>query len=238
MKRKSYNSKAIIAQIILILVVLYFIHKMFVIFFFNQFYSVSPPLEGLTPAQAQVVLKKYHEEYTIVGSVNSSYPEGTIAAQDPEPYTQVKQGRVIQLYISGNQAVQSTPNVVGENYQVAQQTLNSGGYTVNIIYFNSPTIANNQVIAMDPPSGSVSSMSNVITLLVSSGSTTQMVTVPNLIGMDINSAKSAITSANLLVGSISKTDGNGAPSNSVVSSSPVANSSVTAGSSVNLTIAQ
>ncbi|MCX5773869.1 MAG: PASTA domain-containing protein [Fusobacteria bacterium] len=238
MKRKSKISKGTIAQIVLILAVLYFIHKIFLIFFFNLFYSVSPPLEGLTPHQAQNLLSKYHVSYTVVGNVNSSYPDGTIAAQDPDPFTLVKQGRIIQVFISGNQSIQSIPNIVGENYQVAQQTLNSGGYTVSIIYFDSPTIANNQVIAMDPPSGSVSSMSNVVTLLVSSGSTTQTVTVPNLIGMDITDAKSAITSANLLVGTTSTTDGNGAVSNSVVSSSPSANASVSAGTSINLTIAQ
>jgi|GEM_PF-2647532 len=238
MKHKKKISKGVVAQIILVLAFLFFLHKIFLIFFFNLFYSVSPPLEGLTPQQAQTVLKKYHLSYTIAGSLNSSFPEGTIAAQDPEPYSSVKQGRVIQIFVSGNQSVQSIPSVVGESYQVAQQTLNSGGYTVNIIYFNSPTVPNNQVIAMDPPGGSVAVMSNVITLLVSSGTSTQNVTVPNLVGMDLSDAKSAITSANLVVGNVTTTDGNGAPSNSVLSSSPSANASVTAGTSVDLSVAQ
>lgn len=238
MRHKFSISKPMMATLILWVSFFYFLHKIFLIFFFNLFYSVSPPLEGLSPVQAQALLSQYHLRYVVAGSVASSYPTGTIAAQNPAPYDQVKQGRVIQLFLSGTTSTQSLPNVVGLNYLVAQQVLNSGGYTVNVLYFNSPTIANNQVIAMDPPGGNSNSFATVVTLLVSSGSLQASTTVPSLIGLDLDSAKSSITDANLVVGNVTTADGNGVPSNTVLSCTPSENSSVSPGTSINLTVAK
>ena len=126
------------------------------------------------------------------------------------------------------------PNVVSQTYDAGKTALENAQLTPNRVYQQSDTVAADTIISTDPAAGTVVAANQVITVYVSSGK--GQVTVPNLVGMTEDAAANALSSANLLLGSINSVNSATVPQNQVVSSSPAAGSSVTAGSSINLNV--
>jgi len=126
------------------------------------------------------------------------------------------------------------PNVVSQTYDAGKTALENAQLTPNRVYQQSDSVAADTIISTDPAAGTVVAVNQVITVYVSSGK--GQVTVPNLVGMTEDAAANALSSANLLLGSINSVNSATVPQNQVVSSSPAAGSSVTAGSSINLNV--
>jgi len=92
------------------------------------------------------------------------------------------------------------------------------------------------VVRQAPQAGSMAGSGDTITLYVSKGIT--KVTVPDVTGSDISSARSEITGAGLKVGSVSEDDGSsGQSAGTVVAQDPDGGASVAKDTSVNLVIA-
>ncbi|MFM7030276.1 MAG: protein kinase domain-containing protein [Micrococcales bacterium] len=126
------------------------------------------------------------------------------------------------------------PNVVSQTYDAGKTALENAQLTPNRVYQQSDTVPADTIISTDPAAGTVVATNQVITVYVSSGK--GQVTVPNLVGLTEDAAANALTSANLLLGSINSVNSATIPQNQVVSSTPAAGSSVTAGTSINLNV--
>jgi beta-lactam-binding protein with PASTA domain len=131
----------------------------------------------------------------------------------------------------------TVPEVVGTTTANAMATLSSAGLKVTLSYVSN-TSAAGTVLAVTPSAGAVVAGGSTVNLTVSRGSSTPggstAVRVPNVVGLSQAAAAAALGQAGLNVGSITVVQSTTFPAGDVVNQNPVADSSLSAGASVDL----
>jgi len=125
-------------------------------------------------------------------------------------------------------------DVVGKTYDDAYATLIEQKLLVDKQLQVSDTVAAGVVISTDPPAGQDVGIKTTITVLVSSGQS--LARMPDLTGLTEQDAILAITNAKLVLGTITQSDSPTVAKNLVLSSDPVANTQIPAGTSVNIVL--
>ena len=135
---------------------------------------------------------------------------------------------------SGKKQVEVTDlsNMTQANAEAALKKL---GFNVKVQEINDDTVAEGQVVKTDPQSGSTLAYGSTVTLYVSKGPEIKTVSVPAVVGSDLDSAKSAITKAGLKVGNITYRD-DSKTKGTVLEVSPSAGTSVTENTSIDLVV--
>jgi len=129
----------------------------------------------------------------------------------------------------------TVPNVVGMTQADAQAAIGTAQLVVGTVTEEySDTVPGGNVISQDPAAGTSVPIGSAVNLVVSLGQ--QMVTVPNVVGMEQSAAESAITAASLTVGNITEQYSDTVPAGHVISQDPIAGTSVPINSSVNLVV--
>jgi serine/threonine-protein kinase len=160
---------------------------------------------------------------------------GVVIGTQPEAGTEVARDSTVTILVSTGPAEVTVPNVVGQAIEDAQATLEKSGFTVTTEEVDSEKEIGT-VVRQAPRAGSTAGSGDTITLYVSKGVT--KVTVPDVTGSDIGSARSEIASAGLTVGSVTEDDGSSGQSpGTVVGQDPSGGASVAKGSSVDLIVA-
>jgi serine/threonine-protein kinase len=165
--------------------------------------------------------------------VPSSKPEGTVVAQDPAPGKTVAAGTTVRINVSQGPEQIGVPNVVGQTYQVALETLQSAGFAVA----RSDIDSNEQkgvVVQQNPQANSVSTKGAKVTLSVSKGPTA--VDVPDVTGLDEQSAIDQLQGDGLVVQTRDRTTQDSAEDGNVVEQRPAALAKVKPGSTVTIFI--
>jgi beta-lactam-binding protein with PASTA domain len=122
-------------------------------------------------------------------------PPNVVFAQDPTADAKVGKGSAVKLSYVKAKAQVDLPNVVGQNLQQAQATLQQLGLAVQTTEQEAAQPAGT-VLGQDPAPGKVDAGSTV-KLTVSKG--VGQVAVPNVNGLDVVSATSQLTGAGLTV---------------------------------------
>lgn len=128
----------------------------------------------------------------------------------------------------------SVADVVGKTYEEAYTTLTNQKLLVDKQLQRSDNIPLGIVISTDPPAGQQVGMKTTITVYVSAGK--EQILMPDLSGLTEQEATLKITEAKLFLGTITQADSATVAQNLVISSDPAANTSIPAGSTVNLVI--
>ena len=128
----------------------------------------------------------------------------------------------------------SVADVVGKTYEEAYTTLTNQKLLVDKQLQRSDNIPLGMVISTDPPAGQQVGMKTTITVYVSAGK--EQILMPDLSGLTEQEATLKITEAKLFLGTITQADSATVAQNLVISSDPAANTSIPAGSTVNLVI--
>ena len=124
------------------------------------------------------------------------------------------------------------PDVVGQPQASAEATINDAGLTVGAItQTNSDLVPVGCVIFQVPAGGTQAAAGSPVSLSVSLG-----VVVPSVIGMAQADAEAAIKAAKLQVGNVTLAPSATVPAGSVISQNPLAGTSVTGGSLVDLVV--
>lgn len=137
--------------------------------------------------------------------------------------------------VTGSGGDLNTPNVVGQSYADAQSTLLGQGLRVGTVTDQfSAAAAKGEIVSQDPPAGILLHKGQSVDLVISEG--IQYVQIPSgLVGLSEDQAKTALAAAQLKVGHIVSMN-SAVPAGQVLSTDPVAGTSVAAGSKVTLTI--
>ncbi len=134
----------------------------------------------------------------------------------------------------------TVPNVVGKTQTNAASTLTSAGLVAGTItQAYSSTVASGVVISQSPASGTSVTSGSAVNMTVSRGPqpvTTK--TVPYVVGMTQANASSAITSAGLTVGTITRSYSRTVKSGIVISQSPASGTKAASGTAVKLTVSR
>ena len=137
-------------------------------------------------------------------------------------------------------------NVVGLSYAEAVSNLNAKGFDVKKVDDTANTEAKNTVVAQSPESGTAAKSGTVVTLTVSTGEnassdssssadSANMVTVPNVVGKDEETATVMLLEAGLKVGSVSEvTNEDTSLTGLICNQKPAANTSAEKNSYVSL----
>ncbi len=144
-----------------------------------------PDLTNLTADQARSLLESYGLAWRAgTAEYSSSISEGLIARQNPDAGETVEVGTEVTYYLSLGVEDLSIPNVIGYSESAARQAIENAGFIVNVQYSSSNTVSEGNVISQTPSSGTAE-RNTVVTIVVSTGpdaTTTQTVSVPNVVG--------------------------------------------------------
>ena len=148
-----------------------------------------------------------YEDFKIVVSdwvYSEEVPYGYVVSQNPAAEKTVKLGSTIQVTVSLGAQENVMPQVVNLNQSAAEQMLNALklDIVVQIQRESSDVFVAGQVIRSEPAQGERLGRGDTVVLYVSSGAAVELVTVPALIGKDINTALQMIDEAGLQKGTV------------------------------------
>jgi beta-lactam-binding protein with PASTA domain len=129
------------------------------------------------------------------------------------------------------------PAVAGKSLSDAKTALSKANCaTGTITQQSSTTVPKGDVISITPPAGSLEPAGAKVNIVESSGPPPKKCVVPALAGQTLASAKVALKAANCSEGTVTKKASSTVPKGDVISSSPAARTTHSAGSKVALTI--
>jgi len=166
---------------------------------------------------------------------STTVPSGSVISQSPTSGTQVAVGSSVNLVVSSGPPQVAVPNVVGVTQAAATTAITNANLVVGTVTTqSSTTVPSGSVISQTPTSGTQVAVGSSVNLVVSSGP--PQVAVPNVVGLTQAAATTAITNANLVVGTVTTQSSTTVPSGSVISQTPTSGTQVAVGSSVNLVV--
>ena len=197
-----------------------------------------PSAIGLRASAAIVAIRDVGLEVRI-RLVTSSEPAGTVIRQSPAEGTEAVRGTEIVLAVAKSRrpVVQrvEVPDVVGTTVEAAQGVLRSAGFAVTVVSVSSEEPAG-QVVEQSPSAGEGLRKGATVTVRVSSG--TALVDVPDVTGLDEQSARLELENAGFTVRLMNESTLNPAEDGVVVGQTPLGGSRADEGGLVTLTVAR
>ena len=151
---------------------------------------------------------------------SSEYERGEIMYQTPVAGKDVKKNATIKVVVSNGPEYVEVPKVDGFEAAKAQAVLENAGFKVQKVEELSEDVATNMVIRTTPAGGSYMSSDTVIKMFVSSGEPTELIDVPNVVGLTLENAKKIIEKQGFTVGNIEKVDSDAQNKNYVMVQDP------------------
>lgn len=163
------NSKKILLNTILIILVIFLGFNLFKRFYFNEFYYRTPDLVGLDYEEATRAIKKSNLNVRDMGEVYSKYPYGKVALQEPIAGATVKKNRNIKIWRSKENPSIFLEDLIGLNYLEAISIAEKNGLIIGDIKKINSTLPINEVIATSPKSGEPVFRGDTISFIISNG---------------------------------------------------------------------
>ena len=167
-----------------------------------------PDLSGLTLEEIDDVTSSRNLRYEIIDSVYSSaLPRGTVVKQNPRSNSKVKKNRKVFLTMNAvNPEMVSMPQLVGISIRQARMALENAGLVLGQISYKPDYAINNvlQQIYNDTviKEGSEINKGAAIDLVLGMGLSGETTRIPDLIGLNFESARIKIADSYLNIGAI------------------------------------
>lgn len=172
---------------------------------------------------------QFEEEY------NSNYEAGYVYSQSPRAGRTVKQGQTVTVKISlGTQYVE-VPNVVSMTQADAQKTLKDNSLTVSMRPTYTSGLTVGTVADSDPAAGTEVASGTTVTIYVAREKVDTTRTVPDITGLTVEDAATALQNSGLVLGSQSEGYSN-LPAGTIFEQSITPNTEVRVNSTVNVTV--
>lgn len=168
---------------------------------------------------------------------NDEYPEGVVLEQEPKSGERLKKGDVVKIVVSKGSEFISVPNFVGMKQDEAEERIKRRGLKVgNPKFESSEEVEKDLVIYQSPAPGVEVKAKDEIFLVISLGNTKKEVTVPSLIGLTVENAKSILSEKGLYLGNTEISEDRRKSEGVILAQNIPAKQKVKLGSSVNVTI--
>ena len=202
-----------------------------------------PSLVGTTLAENDERLPRDLYEVAYEYRSDATSEPGTVLSQQPaaEAVRRVIPGRepcVIRLTISTGAAEYTLPAMIGKNAHEMLLLLRSQGLIVHLQQKLRNDLSPGQVIAVDPPEGTVVREGEVVTLTESQVSTKKTVRTPDVVGIEHALANNALVLRGLRPAEASYEYSPDVPPGCVISQRPLPDTLVPSGSSASLVISR
>jgi eukaryotic-like serine/threonine-protein kinase len=156
--------------------------------------AVAVTIPNVVGQKQEVAVRRLNERELVPRIVTraSQAPKGTVFGENPGAGTEVARESPVTLLVSATE-VTSVPNVVGAKSAVAVNRLKAAGLNAQLTSVPSPKAAGT-VTAQNPAAGASVGKGSTVGLRVSKGATT----VPDVVGQDASTARTALRSAGLV----------------------------------------
>lgn len=158
---------------------------------------VMPDYLGMTEKTARTDASKYNFSITTKTGYNSTYKEGTIYKQEPEPLSNCFEGDAIVLYVSKGGEPKAVRDYIGMSKDQSIAAIRSDSFTVKVVEEYNDEIDDGVVFNQSPKKGNKVSEGSTITIYVSKGHSP--VVLDNYIGQEAEAAKDRATELGLNV---------------------------------------
>lgn len=189
-------------MLILLCSSIFFSWEIFTKLYFNNSLIKLPDLSGLDYEKTEEYFDEYNISFKIMGRGLSDYSKGTIYSQMPKSGHKVKKGRTIRVWVSKGKNNITVPDFSGMDLTSARNLAEKKGLKLKNISYAHHQLGYNSIIASDPVKKSVVKKGSDIYFLVSLKKDQKVVYMPDIIGLNINSAKKLIKDNNLVIGNI------------------------------------
>ncbi|MDQ7793669.1 MAG: Stk1 family PASTA domain-containing Ser/Thr kinase [bacterium] len=200
---------------------------------------IVPNVVGVSMVQAERRLAEFRLSGRVVGEqFHEEAPPGQVLRQRPEAGVLVREGRVIELWISrGRELVEEVPNVVGLPIREARLALFQEGLTVGgELPVYSDEIPAEFVVAQSPAPGTRGLIKgSPIYLDVSLGPEPVTFALPSFEGEALEAVKQRLREMELVEGAVTEEEGPGTPG-TVMGQSPAPGTVVQTGTVIDLVV--
>ena len=160
-------------------------------------------------------------EFEIVEGNVPSKAAGEVLQQTPQAGMAVKKGKTVSLTVNGGTLEEIVvEDVSGDKQQEAYDKLEALGLKPKIQAVADEETAVGYVVRTEPAAGATVTSGTAITIFVSSGPSTEQVSVPNVTGSPLSTAESDLEANGLVRGSITYDDESDKEEGTVLSTSP------------------
>ncbi len=163
-----------------------------------------PNIIGWRISDAITVLGNRKLNPDLIYEESEEFAENVVMDMEYRVGELVPEGTVVQLLVSAGKPGVVILDVVGKTRDDAQVTLGNQGLVIEWEESYSDTIPEGMIIAQNPVAETRVEADSVVRVIVSKGSSSQAVVVPNVIGKSEDEANRLIAEANLSIRSISR----------------------------------
>ncbi len=201
---------------------------------------VVPDVVGMTMEDANKTLLGSGLTMSIKArNFDDEVEKDRIISQKPVQGLKVKKKAKIEVTVSDGPQLEAVPNLVGKKIADAKVAIRNAGFEVGLIDEKpDDQYEAGIVMSQDPEYGTSYKKGSTINLMVSKGPTPNRVSMPSLIGMELEAAQAKLTELKLLAGNVSYEESSDYYSNYVTKQDTAAGVLVDEGSSVNLVISK
>ena len=198
--------------------------------------SVSvPAVTGESEQAASATLRAVGLDPVASQQSSTTVADGLVISQSPSAGSSASKGSRVSIVVSGGPGNVAIADVSGLKAAEATSKLTQAGFKPTTRSEPSSSVSSGVVIGTNPPAGTLTQVGSPVTVLVSSGPAP--VKVPDVTGQLLAAAEATLTNAGLTIGTITQKTST-EPAGTVLSQSPATGSSVHAGDTINLTVAQ
>ena len=196
-----------------------------------------PKVDGLTQDAASTAITGAELKVgTVSPQSSNNVVAGKVISQDPASGSSLTAGSLVNLVVSSGPEMVPVPNLDRLTQDAATTAVTEAKLKVGTITQQaSNTVVAGNVVSQDPANESSLLPGSAVNLVISSGPLV-MLTVPNVEGLTQAAATTAITGANLMVGTVAQRASNTVVTGNVIGQDPAKGSSLAQGSAVNLVI--
>ncbi|MBL6537564.1 Stk1 family PASTA domain-containing Ser/Thr kinase [Streptococcus suis] len=209
----------------------------FVAILYNTPATVQVP--DVTGQTLEVAKEKIETAGLLVGNVTSEasteIPEGSVIRTNPAAYSSKREGSTVDIVVAVEEAI-NIPDLVGKDAETAQAELENLGFEVVLKEDYSDTVSAGKVIKTSPNANTSHQKGTTVTVIVSKG--VEPVDVPDVTGKSLSEATQLLKSVGLIVGTTTEEFSDQVESGYVISSNPVATTTLEKGTAVNLVVSK
>jgi serine/threonine-protein kinase len=170
---------------------------------------------------------------------DAHYPAGTVIFQNPAPYSKVKKGRRIYVTVSSGETTVQMPKVLGISERDAVFLLSQSGLSMGKIEYDyNDYYPAGVVCGQSIPERTETERKAIADITVSRGPLPDRFLVPDLIGLNLETAKKTLWQTGLEVGGLSSEFNRRLVPGTVIEQSVKAGREVPQGTVVNLVVSR
>ncbi len=168
--------------------------------FSNAADVVLPDFKGLTEDEVKANSVYSQIDVKFVEEYNSSVAAGLVYKQTPRAERTVKTGQTVTLTVSLGTQYEEVPSVANLARSDAEDLLKQKGFNVLVILKVDETVAVGAAIRTDPEAGTTAEAGSTVNLYVSRAQIDSTTSVPDLNGLTVEDAMTALAAAKLSLG--------------------------------------